>query len=341
MSEQIKESNENEIEEVKRDGDFSQVISTGSTLLDLAISGGVVRGGGLPGGILVEIFGPPSLGKTSLLCEIAGEVQRKGGENKFFDPEARLRKSFAQIFDLDIEQEQIEHPNTPLDIFPIIREWTPKDASKINGVFIDSTAALISDTEQEDKSDEFSRRAKLFSQECRKSCRTITQKNYLVVASNQVRQKMGATQFQEQTVTPGGEAIPFYSSLRLKLKKAPMSKIFREATIAGKKIKKVIGVTTEVEVYKSSVWVPYGISPIHLLFGYGIDDIRANLQYLKTHTKSTTYKLDDVKLGNSLDEAINAIEQGEMQLQLREAVINLWEEIEDAFKIDRTPKVRH
>jgi len=341
ISEQVKESSAKEVEEtLKRDGDFSQVISTGSTLLDLCISGGVVRGGGLPGGILVEIFGPPSVGKTSLLCEIAGNVQRAGGETKFFDPEARLKKRFAQTFDFELDQKQIEHPNTPLDIFPIIRKWKPKNTKIINGVFIDSTAALASDTEMEDKSDEFSRRAKLFSQECRKTCRPITQCNYLVVASNQLRQKMGATQFQEKTVTTGGEAIPFYASLRLKLRKALKPKITQEEEVAGKTVKKVIGISTEVEVYKSSVWKAYESTTIHLLNNYGIDDIRSNLQFLKTFTEATVYQLNELRLDKSLDISIGIIESENKEIQLKEAVIDLWEEIESKFKADRKPKVR-
>lgn len=82
------------------DGSIGTVISTGSTLLDLAISGGRVRGGGIPGGIFVEAFGPPSSGKTVLLCEIAGAIQRQGGEVMFYDPEARLNKKFAEVFQL-------------------------------------------------------------------------------------------------------------------------------------------------------------------------------------------------------------------------------------------------
>ena len=83
---------------VKYDGDVTDTISTGSTLLDLAILGGRKRGGGIPGGIFVEIFGTSGSGKTVLLCEIAGGIDRAEGELTFHDPEARLNRQFATIW---------------------------------------------------------------------------------------------------------------------------------------------------------------------------------------------------------------------------------------------------
>jgi len=116
------------------DGNTEQVISTGSTLLDLAISGGRVRGGGIPGGILVEIFGQSGSGKTVLLCEIAGAIQRQGGDIMFHDPEARLNKQFARMFDLDISTIEYTTPNTIPEVFSGVREWNPVNPKKINGV---------------------------------------------------------------------------------------------------------------------------------------------------------------------------------------------------------------
>src|SRR5574343_1146298 len=110
----------------KYDGNMANVISTGSTLLDLAISGGRVRGGGIPGGILVEIFGPSGAGKTVLLSEIAGAIQRKGGDIMFHDPEARLNKQFAQMFDVDIEDIAYTTPDTVTEVFKAVRSWEPK-----------------------------------------------------------------------------------------------------------------------------------------------------------------------------------------------------------------------
>ena len=93
---------------IKKKYNLDVVISTGSTLLDLAISGGRIYGGGLPAGIVVEIFGPTGSGKTSLLCEIGGAIQRQGGILKYLDPENRFNPQFARIFDLDIDIEDPE-----------------------------------------------------------------------------------------------------------------------------------------------------------------------------------------------------------------------------------------
>jgi len=114
LSTQMKRKVLNPVIDEKKDydGDFGTIISTGSTLLDLAISGGRVRGGGLPGGILVEAFGPSGSGKTVLLSEIAGAVQRQNGEIMFADPEARLNKQFAAMFGLDLKDDDYSRPDT-------------------------------------------------------------------------------------------------------------------------------------------------------------------------------------------------------------------------------------
>src|SRR5690606_20056001 len=127
-----------------------KTISTGSTLLDLAIAGGRIREGGLPGGILVEIFGPSQTGKTVLLCEIAGDIQRKGGQVKFSDPEARLNKQFAKLFDLDVGSIDYARPNTVPEVFQPLHSWEPVGKpGAIHGVVADSLAALSTDMEME------------------------------------------------------------------------------------------------------------------------------------------------------------------------------------------------
>ena len=89
-----------------------KVISTGSTLLDLAISGGVVKGGGIPGGITVVAYGPSGGGKTALACEIAGSIARQGGELKYRDSEGRLDAAFAKNFDLDVSKIDLKRTRT-------------------------------------------------------------------------------------------------------------------------------------------------------------------------------------------------------------------------------------
>jgi len=321
------------------DGDFGTIISTGSTLLDLAISGGRIRGGGLPGGILVEIFGPSGSGKTVLLSEIAGAVQRQGGEIMFHDPEARLNPQFAKLFGLALKEGMYSNPDTVPEVFKAVRSWEPSGGKiVVNGVFADSLAALSTDMEMENKEGDKMgmRRAKEFSEELRKTCRIIKQKNYLMVCSNQVRVNIDAGPYGQKYTTPGGESIGFYSSLRLRMLKP--EKIKEKRKVAGKEVTRVVGVEVQVEVFKSSIWKPYHTAPLTILFDYGIDDIRQNLQFIKDHTNYNVYTLGGEGLDKSMAEAIKMIEEDHLEQQLREEVITLWEDIESKFKTERKSK---
>ena len=324
------------------DGNFGTIISTGSTLLDLAISGGRVHGGGLPGGILIEAFGPSQSGKTVLLSEIAGAIQRQGGDIMFADPESRLNRQFALMFGLNVTEENYSIPNTVTEVFGAARKWKPVPAkrSAINGIFADSLAALSTDMEMDsDEGDKMGmKRAKEFSEQLRRTCRMITENNYLMVCSNQVRENVGASEYQPKTSTPGGKAMGFYSSLRLQFTNP--KKIKRKKSIAGKERERVIGVETTIEVFKSSIWKPYHSAPVTIIFDYGIDDIRQNLQFIKDYTKFTTYTLGGEKIGQSMEEAIAYIESENLEDTLKEEVITLWEDVESKFETVRKTKRR-
>lgn len=326
--------------EKEYDGDFGTVISTGSTLLDLAISGGRIRGGGLPGGILVECFGPSGSGKTVVLSEIAGGVQRQGGEIMFADPEARLNKQFASMFGLTLKEGSYSRPDTVTELFKSTNNWSPTSFKnkRINGIFADSLAALSTDMEMtKEEGDKMGmKRAKDFSEQLRKFCRIIAEKNYLMVCSNQIRQNLDAGLYGEKYTTPGGVSIGFYSSLRLRFMKP--EKIKDKIKVQKKDVTRVIGVEVQVEVYKSSIWKPYHTAPVYILFDYGIDDIRANLQYVKDFTKNTIYSVMRQKLDVSLEESIKMIEEDKLEEHLKEEVIELWEEIEARFEKERKPK---
>lgn len=322
------------------DGNPDMVISTGSTLLDLAISGGRIKGGGIPAGILVEIFGASGTGKTVLLCEIAGAVQRQSGEVMFHDPEARLNKQFAQMFDLDTGEMSYGTPDTVTELFEAVRGWKPTNGKVVNCIAADSLAALSTELEMEkDEGDKMGmRRAKEFSEQLRRTCRMITKKNLLMVCSNQVRQNADAGAYSEKYSTPGGVSVGFYSSLRLRAKSS--EKITMKKTIGGKETSRVIGVKTVFEVYKSSIWKPYRIAPVYILFDYGVDDIRGNLQYVKEITGGTTYSVGDLKLDKSMEESIKLVEEGGYEAKLRAQVISLWEKVESRFEMPRKPKQR-
>lgn len=334
---------EKEIKEY--DGDFQNVVSTGSTLLDLCISGDRIRGGGLPSGILVEAFGPSSSGKTVLLSEIAGGVQRLGGDVMFEDPESRLNAAFARMFGLTIEEKNYNTPDTVTEVFERVRKWKPEGKNGIvNGVFIDSLAALSTkmemDSEEGDKMG--GRRAKEFSEELRKTCRLIKNENYLMVCSNQIRESMDASPrnkyIPKEVVTPGGKAMGFYASLRLQFSNPTKIKLTK--TIAGKERDRIIGVETKITVFKSSISKPYRSANVSILFDYGIDDIKQNLQFIKDFTNSKVYTIGGRSLDKSMEISINLIESSNLEKRLKNEVIDLWEETENKFKSQRKLKVR-
>ena len=323
------------------DGNFGRVISTGSTQLDLAISGGRIHKGGLPGGILVEIFGPSGSGKTVLLSEIGGAVQRQGGELMIRDPEARINKRFAKLFDLDIDEKNYSRPNTIPEVFSAVRYWNPPaKAGVIHGIITDGLAALSTDQEMENKEGDKMgmRRAKEFSEELRKTCRILADKNYLMVCSNQVRVNIDAGPYGQKYSAPGGESIGFYSSLRLRT--LSPQKITEKRTVSGQEVKRVVGVKVQVEVYKSSIWKPYRTAPVTIIFDYGIDDIQDCLQFIKDHSRENVYHLDGQALAKSMKEAISIVEKEKLEESLRKQVILKWNEIESQFDSQRKPKTR-
>ena len=339
LSAQMKAHSKKKVEQKKQyDGNTETMISTGSTLLDLAISGGRKRGGGIPGGIFVEVFGPSSSGKTVLLCEIAGAVQRQGGEIQFNDPEGRLDKQFARIFDLDTDNMDYSKPDKVPSIFSSIKDWEPKNTKVVNGSFSDSLAALSTDLEMDnEEGDKMGmKRAKEFSEGFRKICRIISNNNYLMVASNQLRETMNS--FGPKFKSPGGEGIGFYASLRLQAENA--QKIWDSVKFKGKEVKRAIGVKTEFNVFKSSVWKPYRKATLYILFDYGIDDVRANLQFIKDYTSNKIYSVGDSLLKASMNESIAIVEEAGLEEELKEQVIDLWEEIESKFETERKPKQR-
>ena len=322
----------------KLDGDINKIISTGSTLLDLAICGERVRGGGIPGAIMVEIFGESGTCKTVLLCEIAGGVQRQGGEIRFRDPEGRLSKRFANLFDVEIDDAWYDMPNTVKDLFLPIQKWEPKPKKRIHGIFADSLAALSTEMEMEGEDKMGMKRAKDFSTQCRKTCRVITSKGFLMVCSNQVRENADGSPYTPKTATPGGKAVGYYSSLRFQTRSP--KKIKKEVIVADKKVERVVGLEVQIYVFKSSVGVPYRTAPITVVFDYGIDDIRGNLQYLKKFAGLSKFGLLNQPLHQTLDMAIAMVEEQELVQQLKDEVIDLWEDIENKFKQERRPKAR-
>lgn len=311
---------------------FDKVISTGSTLLDLAISCGKRRGGGVPGGIVMEIYGPPGSGKTAVLSEMSASAQINDGETEFLDPEGRLDKEYSRIYGLKLNKDNYHMPDTVTEVFEKIEEWKPKNPKEINLVATDSLAALSTDMELESGDKMGMRRAKEFSQGFRKSARKIKRNNLLVACSNQMRDG------EYGDVTPGGQAIKFYSTVRVGIKQT--GKIEKKTKFEGKEIKKYIGIESKCVVVKNSYDDPYRECKIFIVFQHGIDDIRGNLQYIKDTMNLSAYLCPDGKTYQSMEAAINYIEEKDMEEALRNKVIDLWEEVEKKLEVKRKEKVR-
>ncbi len=327
--------------------DTSMVISTGSTLLDLAISGSRIRGGGLPGGIIVEIFGPPSSGKTALLVEICSSVQGGGGEVLIADPEARLDKEYASLFGLKIPKEIYRRPNTVTELSDLIWKWAPKKDKVINVLAADSLAAISTALEMEKGDKRGQRKAKELSELCRKVGRKIAQAHQLLVFTNQERQgEYGRT-------TPGGFAVPFHASVRIRIARAGVRQIEAKKTVKRQfidkgtgevterkvELSKIIGIESEVVTIKSSISNEFQKAPIYIISGIGVDDVRANLIWLKKVMAMTKFPCVN-KEYPYINSAIKYIEDNNLEDRLRENVIDTWETIESLFKQKRKKKVR-
>ena len=317
--------------------DDEDLLSTGSTLLDLAISGGRSKFGGIPKGKVVEIFGPESSGKTALLSEACSAAQSKGGKILFLDPEGRLDKEYSLLYGLDIKEENYFMPDTVEEVFQIIRDWEPSSDRLIDVIACDSLAALSTKMEMEDKDQYGMRRAKEFSEGLRRIAREVAKKGIILLLTNQVRENIGVT-FGEKEVTPGGRAVRFYSSLRIRVGPAKTnSKIKKVVNIGKNKIEKVIGITSNCIVKKSSVDDPFRSADISIIFSYGIDDIRDMLKYQKAVLGLGTYQVKD-KSFKALDDAIDFVEENDLYMFLKESTAELWKEIESKFKSSRKKK---
>lgn len=340
LESQMKDKVKSEKLEKPKKKQNQKVVSTGSTLLDLAISGSVFPNGGIPGGVLVEIFGPNGAGKTVLLCEIAGAVQRGGGSVMFCDPEGRLNKKFASMFGLDFSKIDYHMPDTVPEVFDPIRTWEPEPSDALHGIFADSLAALSTDLEMTSKDGDKmgQRRAKEFSQCCRVTCRELVKKKMIMVCSNQIRVNMDAGLYGQKFRTPGGEAIPFYASIRLKV--GNPTKIKEVQKVKGVEHKRVIGIETPIEVYKNSVDRPYRQASVFILFDYGIDDIRGNLIFLKKNLNSKVYTTGSTELSKSIEASIAEVEEKKLVGELKQNVIELWNELESKFHKPRQAKER-
>lgn len=285
----------------------TEVVPTGSLTVDIAL--GI---GGLPRGRIVEIFGPESSGKTTLTLHAIAECQKKGGVCAFVDAEHAIDVNYARHLGVNIEDLLISQPDTGEEALEIVDALIRSGV--VDMIVVDSVAALTPKAEIEGNMGDshMGLQARLMSQALRKLTGTISKSNAILIFINQIRMKIGVM-FGNPETTTGGNALKFYSSVRLDIRR----------TQAIKQGEEVVGNRTQVKVVKNKVAAPFKRAEFDILFGQGISrlgelvDLATEMEILDKSGAWYAYKgeklgqgrenvIDFLKANPTVEKAINA-----------------------------------
>ena len=299
----------------KADVSGIEVIPSGSIILDEAL--GI---GGYPKGRIIEMYGPESSGKTTLALHAIAEAQKMGGVAAFVDAEHALDPVYAKNLGVNIDELWVSQPDTGEQALEITENLVRSGAVDI--IVVDSVAALTPEKEIEgDMGDSvMGMQARLMSQALRKLTAVIGKSNCIVVFINQIRMKIGVM-FGNPETTTGGQALKFYSSVRLEIR--------RVETIDGKGDEDAIGNRVRVKVVKNKVAPPFRKCELDIYFGKGISASASLLDSAVKHgiidKRGAWYTMDETKVGQGKENAVQFIEQNpeiaaEVEKKIREIV---------------------
>jgi recombination protein RecA len=268
-----------------------EVVSTGSLGLDIAL--GV---GGLPRGRVIEIYGPESSGKTTLTLQVIAEMQKLGGTAAFIDAEHALDPQYAQKLGVKVEDLLISQPDNGEQALEIVDMLVRSGSVDI--VVVDSVAALTPKAEIEGEMGDaqMGLHARLMSQALRKLTANINRSNTMVIFINQIRMKIGVM-FGNPETTTGGNALKFYASVRLDIRR----------TGAIKKGDEVIGNETRVKIVKNKVAPPFKEANFDILYGEGIsregEIVELGVLHKLVEKSGAWYSYNGEKIGQGKDNA--------------------------------------
>ncbi len=286
-----------------------EVVSTGSLSLDIAL--GI---GGLPRGRVIEVYGPESSGKTTLTLHVIAEVQKLGGTAAFIDAEHALDPTYAKKLGVNTDDLLISQPDTGEQALEIT-DMLVRSGS-VDVVVIDSVAALTPKAEIEGEmgASHMGLQARLMSQALRKLTSNIQRTNTMVIFINQLRMKIGVM-FGNPETTTGGNALKFYASVRLDIRRIG----------AIKKGDEVLGNETRVKVLKNKVAPPFKKAEFQILYDQGISreseviDLGVELGFVEK--AGAWYSVDGERIGQGKDNARDYLkEHSEMSQMLEEKI---------------------